>query len=102
MTEKKKRSFTGMFFKGCFCAKTMLVSSKKKRQKTLKKKRKVFRIQQRAEKAGRKNYMSLVVFGRENESSSVEGVCLGLFFQLHKGVRSRMLKERVVFKIRHC
>ena len=41
----------------------MLVSGKKKRQKTLKKKRKVFRIQQRAEKAGRKNYMSLVVFG---------------------------------------
>lgn len=80
MTEKKERSFTGMFFKGCFGAKTMLASGKKKRQKTLKKKRKVFRIQKRAENAGRKNHISLVVFGRENESSGVEGVCLGLFF----------------------
>ena len=44
MTEKKERSFTGMFFKGCFGAKTMLASGKKKRQKTLKKKRKVFLI----------------------------------------------------------
>lgn len=38
MTEKKERPFTGMFFKGCFGAKTMLASGKKKRQKTLKRK----------------------------------------------------------------
>lgn len=73
-----------MFFKGCFGAKTMLASGKKKRQKTLKKKRKVFHIQKRAEKAGRKNHMSLVVFGRENENSGLEGVCLGLFFNCTK------------------
>ena len=52
VTEEKERPFTGMFFKGCFGAKTMLASGKKKRQKTLKKKRKVFLIQKRAENAG--------------------------------------------------
>lgn len=84
MTEKKERPFTGMFFKDVLVPRQW-PSGKKKRQKTLKRKGR-FSSFKRAENAGRKNHISLVVFREENESSGVEGVCLGLF-SIAQGVK---------------